>query len=93
MGEILGAVVLAGDHSKLEPIWLAKPIMILAEGDESKDGQVVIDEKQGKFVKILENVEPEAHYDLFAKRLAVKKQSAVVGSFGEQRRIWGVPPN
>ncbi|KAF9678091.1 hypothetical protein SADUNF_Sadunf08G0175800 [Salix dunnii] len=93
LGEILGAVVLAGDHSKLEPIWLAKPIMILAEGDESKDGQVVIDEKQGKFVKILENVDPEAHYDLFAKQLAIKKQSAVVGSFGEQRRFWSVPPN
>ncbi|KAJ6904047.1 hypothetical protein NC651_021255 [Populus alba x Populus x berolinensis] len=93
LGEILGAVVLAGDHSKLEPIWLAKPVMILAEGDESKDGQVVIDEKQGKFVKILENVEPAAHYDLFAKQLTVKKQSAVVGSFGEQRRIWGGPPN
>lgn len=93
LGEILGAVVLAGDHSKLEPIWLAKPITILAEGDESKDGQVVIDEKQGKFVKILESVEPEAHYDLFAKQLTVKKQSAVVGSFGEQRRIWGAPPN
>jgi hypothetical protein len=36
---------------------------------------------------------PEAHYDLFAKQLTVKKQSAVVGSFGEQRRIWGAPPN
>ncbi|KAJ6351872.1 hypothetical protein OIU78_007710 [Salix suchowensis] len=64
LGEILGAVVLAGDHSKLEPIWLAKPIMILAHGDESKDGQVVIDEKRGKFVRILENVDPEAHYGL-----------------------------
>lgn len=93
LGEILGAVVLAGDHSKLEPIWLAKPIMILAQGDESKDGQVVIDEKRGKFVRILENVDPEAHYGLFAKQLAIKKQSAVVGSFGEQRRIWSAPPN
>ncbi|CAK7332913.1 unnamed protein product [Dovyalis caffra] len=93
LGEILGAVVLAGDHSKLDPTFLAKPIMVLAEGDVSKDGQVVIDEKQGKFVKILENVDPEAHYNLFAKQLCIKKQSAVVGSFDEQRRIWSVPRN
>lgn len=92
MGEILGAVVLAGD-SLLNPISRMKPIKVLAEGVESKDGQIVVDEKQGKLVKILESVDPVAYYDLFAKQLGVKKQSAVIGSFEEQRRMWSLQPS
>ncbi|KAG8658762.1 hypothetical protein MANES_03G189100v8 [Manihot esculenta] len=92
LGEILGAVVLAGD-SLLNPISRMKPIKVLAEGVESKDGQIVVDEKQGKLVKILESVDPVAYYDLFAKQLGVKKQSAVIGSFEEQRRMWSLQPS
>ncbi|KAJ9182000.1 hypothetical protein P3X46_006038 [Hevea brasiliensis] len=92
LGEILGAVVLAGDPL-LNPILQIKPIKVLAEGVESKDGQIVVDEKQGKLVKILESVDPVVYYDVFAMQLGVKNQSAVVGSFEEQRRMWSSQPN
>ena len=93
LGEILGAVVLAGNFSKLDPTFLVKPIMVLDEGVESEDGGVVIDEKQGRLVKIVENVNLGAYYDLFTERLSSKEQSAVIGSFDEQRRNWSVPLN
>ncbi|KAL4642714.1 hypothetical protein ACB092_02G040900 [Castanea dentata] len=88
-GEILGAVALADD---LKPNVQVKPVKIFAEGVESTDGQTVIDEKEGKFVKILENVNSTVFYDLFANRLNDTKQSAVIGSFDDQRRQWGRPP-
>ena len=88
-GEILGAVALAGD---LKPTMQVKPVKIFAEGVESKDGQTVTDKKYGKLVKILENVDPTAYYDLFANRLGNMKQSAVIGSFDEQKRQWSTQP-
>ena len=88
-GEILGAVALAGDLKQTVQV---KPVKIYAEGIESKDGQTVIDEKDGKLVKILENVKPTAYYDLFANRLGDMKQSAIIGSFDEQKRLWSTPP-
>jgi hypothetical protein len=88
-GEILGAVALAGD---LKPTVQVKPVKIFAEGVESKDGQTVIDEKDGKLVTIIENVNSTAYYDLFVNRLDDTKQSAVIGSFDEQRRQWSRPP-
>jgi hypothetical protein len=91
-GEILGALVLAGDHSALKPTLQVKPIKVFAKGVESNDGQTVIDKKHGKPIKILENVNPTAYYDLFANQLGDAKQSAVVGSFGDQRRMWNTPP-
>ncbi|KAJ6764117.1 INOSINE-URIDINE PREFERRING NUCLEOSIDE HYDROLASE FAMILY PROTEIN [Salix koriyanagi] len=93
LGEILGAVVLAGNFSKLDPTFLVKPIKVLAEGVESEDGGVVIDEKQGRLVKIVEKVNVGAYYDLFTEQLSSKEQSAVMGSFDEQRRNWSVPLN
>ncbi|PHT59863.1 hypothetical protein CQW23_02226 [Capsicum baccatum] len=93
LGEILGAVVLAGDYSVLKSTFGVKNIKVTASGSESEDGQIVIDEKQGKSVKVLENVDPLAYYKVFANRLGDVKQSAVVGSFDEQRRIWNTPSN
>ena len=93
MGEILGAIFLAGDHPNLKPTLQEMPIKVIAEGVESTDGQILIDKKQGKFVKILKNVDPMAYYDLFADRLGDKKQSAVLGSYDEQRIMWNTPPN
>ena len=69
-----------------------KPVKILAEGVESTDGQTMIDEKDGKLVKILEDVNNTAYYDLFANRLNDLKQSAVIGSVDEQRRLWSRQP-
>ncbi|KAK1351794.1 Pyrimidine-specific ribonucleoside hydrolase rihB [Heracleum sosnowskyi] len=88
LGEVLGAVVLAGDNSTLKSEFHVKSIKVLATGDESEDGQLYIDEKQGKSVKVLANLESSGYFQLLANRLNDKKQSAKVGSFEEQRRIW-----
>ncbi|XWS13982.1 hypothetical protein CRYUN_Cryun36dG0085000 [Craigia yunnanensis] len=93
LGELLGAIFLAGDHPNLKPTLQEMPIKVIAEGVESTDGQILIDKKQGKFVKILKNVDPMAYYDLFADRLGDKKQSAVLGSYDEQKIMWNTPPN
>ncbi|KAF5736907.1 hypothetical protein HS088_TW14G01062 [Tripterygium wilfordii] len=91
LGELLGAVILAGDHTLLKPILQVKPIKFFAEGIESKDGETIVEEKQGKLVKVLENVNTVAYYDLFAKQLGVEQQSAVLGSFCEQKKLWSRP--
>ncbi|KAF3457284.1 hypothetical protein FNV43_RR01941 [Rhamnella rubrinervis] len=92
LGEILGAVLLAGDQSHLNTTLQVKAIKVYAEGAESQDGQTVIDEKQGKLVKILDSVNAEAYYHILADQLGVEKQSAVLASFDEQKRMWRKPP-
>ncbi|XP_009607062.1 nucleoside hydrolase 3-like isoform X1 [Nicotiana tomentosiformis] len=93
LGEILGAVVLAGDYSVLKSTFAVKNIKVTAAGVESEDGQITIDEKQGKSVKVLQNLDHLDYYNIFANRLSDEKQSAVVGSFMEQSRIWSTPSN
>ncbi|KAL2464092.1 Inosine-uridine preferring nucleoside hydrolase family protein [Forsythia ovata] len=92
LGEILGAVILAGDHFTLKTTFETRPIRVLITGIESEDGRITIDQKHGNSVKVLEDVDPFAYYNVFANRLGDKKQSAIVGSFEEQRRIWNTPP-
>ncbi|PPD82168.1 hypothetical protein GOBAR_DD20887 [Gossypium barbadense] len=62
-------------------------------GFEAIDGQILIDEKHGKLVQILKNIDPMAYYDQFADRLGDEKRSAVLGSYDEQRKMWNTPPN
>ncbi|XP_075113307.1 nucleoside hydrolase 3-like isoform X3 [Nicotiana tabacum] len=93
LGEIIGAVVLDGDYSVLKSTFGVKNIKVTASGIEYEDGQIVIEEKQSKSVRVLENLDPLAYYNAFANRLGDEKQSAVVGSFDEQRRIWNTPYN
>lgn len=93
LGEILGAVILAGDNSTLKSSFQVEPVKVHATGAESKDGKLTIDKRRGKSVRILEDLVTLAYYELFANRLGDEKQSAVVGSFDEQRRIWSKPPN
>ncbi|XP_010687819.3 nucleoside hydrolase 3 [Beta vulgaris subsp. vulgaris] len=88
LGEILGAVILSDGHSSvINSSFQVKHIRVLAAGREDIDGQMVEDvemvpKKHSKsFTKI-------AYYDLFAKRIGDKKQSAVVGSFSQQKRMW-----
>uniref|UniRef100_A0A3Q7EI31 Inosine/uridine-preferring nucleoside hydrolase domain-containing protein n=1 Tax=Solanum lycopersicum TaxID=4081 RepID=A0A3Q7EI31_SOLLC len=69
VGEILGAVILAGD-SVLKSTCDVKKIEVTATGNESVDGQIIIDEKQGKSVKVLENVDHLGYYNIFANRLS-----------------------
>ncbi|GAV63368.1 IU_nuc_hydro domain-containing protein [Cephalotus follicularis] len=91
LGEILGAVVLAGDHSYLNLTFRIESVKVFAEGVESTDGQMVIDKQQGKLVKVLDNVDPKAYYHLFAYQLGNERQSAVLASFDAQKRMWSKP--
>ncbi|XP_077219216.1 inosine-uridine preferring nucleoside hydrolase family protein isoform X2 [Tasmannia lanceolata] len=88
LGEILGAVLLGGDHQLLNPSTQIKPITVLVTGDISEDGQIVIDKNHGRLVTILESLDPKAYYDQVTNLLGDKTQSAVIGSFSEQERIW-----
>ncbi|AES91756.2 inosine-uridine preferring nucleoside hydrolase [Medicago truncatula] len=91
LGEILGAVVLAEKASSLKPKFEVKHIKVLASGIESTDGKMVVDEKNGKLVRILSNVEEKAYYNLYANKLGDQYQSAKVGSFDEQTTKWRHP--
>ncbi|KAK1551813.1 hypothetical protein Q3G72_005220 [Acer saccharum] len=95
LGEIIGSVILgSNNHSSLNPKYQSKSIKVVAKGDESEDGRIAIidKKKKRKVVKVLENLDTIAYYGEFAKGLGSKKQSAVIGSFDEQRRIWSRPP-
>jgi hypothetical protein len=91
LGEILGAVVLANGHSNLDAKFESKSVKVLAEGDESTDGKMVVDEKHGKLVRVLRHVEVKTYHEIYAKRLGDPNQSAKVGSFKEQKRKWSQP--
>ncbi|KAF6171634.1 hypothetical protein GIB67_042149 [Kingdonia uniflora] len=92
LGEILGAVILVGDQH-LNPTLRAKHIRVLATGDLSKDGQIVIDENNGRLVNILETINPLAYHRHFAKLFGNKAQSAVISSYNQQKLLWSRPPN
>ncbi|KAG9135584.1 hypothetical protein Leryth_002317 [Lithospermum erythrorhizon] len=89
LGEILGAITLANiDHPVLKPDFELKRVKVHADGDESQDGQVTRDEMQGRLIRVLEKLDIVSYYDIFAERLGDEKQSAVVGSFNAQKRMW-----
>ncbi|KAG7551169.1 Ribonucleoside hydrolase-like [Arabidopsis thaliana x Arabidopsis arenosa] len=93
LGEILGAVFLGGDHGSLKPKLRAEHLKVIAEGDESIDGKILIDKLRGKQIKILERVDLRSFSESFASRLDDQKQSAVIGSFEEQKKKWSTPPS
>ncbi|KAM3265745.1 putative protein isoform X1 [Capsicum annuum] len=90
IGEILGAVV-AGDLSALKSTFEVKKLKVSATGVESEDGEIIIDKAQGKAVRVMVNLDPSVYYNILIKRLGNKNQSAVIGSFNEQRKIWSTP--
>ena len=65
-GEILGAIFLANSNSPLNTSIQVKPIRVVAPGVEDIDGQIVIDDKQGSTVEILERVDHDTCYHSFA---------------------------
>lgn len=81
LGEVLGAVSLAGKHLNLKQTFSFKPLKVISNGGESKVGQTIIDEKKGKWVRVLESIEPLAFYEDIANALADEKQTAVIASF------------
>ena len=92
LGEIVGAVVLTDRHSStLNPEFVMKPIKVLAEGVESNDGEILVNEKHGRLVKILQNVDENTLHHLYTHRLVEQSQSAKVGSFAQQKRKWSHP--
>ncbi|MBA0879234.1 hypothetical protein Goshw_004118 [Gossypium schwendimanii] len=90
-GEIIGAIFIGGDHHNLKPTIGEMPIKVIAEGVESMDGQIWINDKQGKSAKILKNVDTTAYYNLFADQLGNQNRSSVLGSYDEQRTMWNRP--
>ena len=61
-------------------------------GNMSLDGQITVDKRYGKLVNIVDEFDSEAYYKLLADLLGDKQQSAVIGSFEEQQKIWRTPP-
>ncbi|XP_027331644.1 uncharacterized protein LOC113847018 [Abrus precatorius] len=91
LGEILGAVVLADSPSSLNPKFEVNPIKVLADGIESSDGKIEVDEKHGKLVRILSSVDAKAYNNLYANKLGDQQQTAKIASFKEQRKEWSHP--
>ncbi|PWA50607.1 inosine/uridine-preferring nucleoside hydrolase domain-containing protein [Artemisia annua] len=90
-GEILGAVILGGDQQILSPTFKVKHLKVHATGLISKDGQITIETEQRKSFKVLDKFDHVSYYDDFAERLADEAQSAVIGSFHQQKRTWSTP--
>ncbi|XP_068663038.1 nucleoside hydrolase 3-like [Aristolochia californica] len=90
LGEVLGAVILA-HSSLLNSTTQAERVSVLATGDISRDGQIVIDNENGELIKILDRVDAEAYYDQLSSLLSDERQAAVIGSFNEQKRMWSTP--
>ncbi|XP_068341526.1 nucleoside hydrolase 3-like [Pyrus communis] len=73
LGEILGAVILGSSHPQLNPTFKFMPLKVVAVGDVSVIGQLLVDEHQSKMVKILSSVNPEAYHEEFANILGAQK--------------------
>ncbi|XP_057503455.1 nucleoside hydrolase 3-like isoform X2 [Actinidia eriantha] len=93
VGEVLGAVVLARDLHYVNHTFQSESLKILATGDISRDGQIIIDRIQGKSVKVLKSVDHTKYYAHFADVLGNNTQSAAIGSFSDQKRIWTRTPH
>ncbi|KAF3336960.1 hypothetical protein FCM35_KLT19546 [Carex littledalei] len=86
-GEILGAFFLV-EGSNLSHEVLMESIKVLSNNNISEDGQVIIENGHEKLVKIITDIKKEAFYTNFANSLNSKRQSAVIASFDEQRKLW-----
>ena len=87
MGEILGAFFLV-EGSNLSHKVRMKSIEVLSNNNISEDGWVIIGNGHEKLVKIITDIEKEAFYTNFANSLNSKRQSAVIASFDEQKKLW-----
>ncbi|KAJ0609006.1 putative inosine/uridine-preferring nucleoside hydrolase domain, ribonucleoside hydrolase [Helianthus annuus] len=90
-GEILGAIILAGDQKLLNSTFEIKHLKVYTEGQLSRDGEVIFDTKKMKGFKVLQGFNHVSCYNIFSNALLRRKQSAVIGSFGEQKRRWSSP--
>ncbi|GJM88558.1 hypothetical protein PR202_ga04634 [Eleusine coracana subsp. coracana] len=91
LGEVLGAVYLV-EGLNVNPSVQLKPISIVANSTTNMDGQIVVNRQSANPVKVLVDFSSEIYYTCVANSLGSKEQSAVIGSFAEQRAIWSKPP-
>ncbi|GJV07797.1 inosine-uridine preferring nucleoside hydrolase family protein [Tanacetum coccineum] len=89
LGEILGVLVVASDPNILKPTFEIEHLMVYAQGNVSKDGEIMVDTNKTKGIKVLKDFNHVSCYDIFANHLTDRKQSAVIGSFNEQKKLWG----
>uniref|UniRef100_A0A0E0L2F1 Inosine/uridine-preferring nucleoside hydrolase domain-containing protein n=1 Tax=Oryza punctata TaxID=4537 RepID=A0A0E0L2F1_ORYPU len=92
LGEILGAVYMV-EGSRLKPSVELKPVSVVTNTNKSIDGQIVISKNSANLVRVLSDFDGEIYSKQLANSLANKKQSAVIGSFEEQKAIWSRPVN
>ncbi|XP_052176507.1 nucleoside hydrolase 3-like isoform X4 [Diospyros lotus] len=93
LGEVIGAVVFAQNHSLLNQTFQSESLKLQASGEISRVGQIGIDRRRGKSAKILKSIDSVKYYEHFASVLGDHKQPTLIGSFDEQKRIWGRPHN
>uniref|UniRef100_A0A0D9WGD5 Inosine/uridine-preferring nucleoside hydrolase domain-containing protein n=1 Tax=Leersia perrieri TaxID=77586 RepID=A0A0D9WGD5_9ORYZ len=91
LGEILGAVYMV-EGSGLKPSVQLKPVSVVANTNKSTDGQIVVSKSSPKLIRVLSDFNGEIFSKQLANSLANKTQSAVIGSFEEQKAIWSRPP-
>nr|XP_043630386.1 uncharacterized protein LOC122601710 [Erigeron canadensis] len=91
LGEILGAIIVAGDQKLLNKTFEIKHLKVYAEGDISRDGEVILDAQKQKGVKVLKDFNHVSCYDMFVDHLVRQEQSAVIASFDKQKILWSSP--
>ncbi|MFS7928281.1 putative inosine/uridine-preferring nucleoside hydrolase domain, ribonucleoside hydrolase [Helianthus anomalus] len=88
LGEILAAIVATNNQKVLNSTFEIKHVNIYAKGQLSRDGEIVFNKRKRKGIKVLQGFSHVSCYDIFADHLVRRKQSAVLGSFEEQKRRW-----
>ncbi|XP_071740773.1 nucleoside hydrolase 3-like [Rutidosis leptorrhynchoides] len=89
LGEILGAVIATSDQKVLNTTFEVKHLKVYANGNLSKDGEIYIDSQKIKGIKVLKDFNHGvSYYGIIGDRLVDRKQSAVIGSFNQQKRMW-----
>ncbi|CAN6451160.1 unnamed protein product [Victoria cruziana] len=89
LGEVLGAAIVVDDPVIRAGMHTAR-LSVLANGNVAEDGQIRID-KQGSLIRMVSGLDEFAYYGHLANLLGEKNQSAVIGSFREQKRMWTAP--
>jgi hypothetical protein len=86
LGEVLGSMFLV-QQSHLNYSITEKAISV-GSGHVIMDGQTLLHETNAKLVKVLDCLHSDVYYTELSQLLATKMQSALVGSFDEQKRMW-----
>lgn len=91
LGEIEAAIIFAGDGNILNPTYEIKHLKVQANGNLSEDGQLIVDSRKTKGIRVFKDFNDLSCYYIFPNHLANQKQSSVIASFNEQKRIWSSP--